>query len=46
MFSLILIVGIIDNMVFFKGLLAVIAILVLIYSRIIINMEEKKTMKN
>lgn len=45
-FSLILIVGIIDNMVFFKGLLAVIAILVLIYSRIIINMEEKKTMKN
>ena len=39
-FSLILIVGIIDNMVFFKGLLAVIAILVLIYSRIIINMEE------
>lgn len=45
-FSLILIVGIIDNMVFFKGLLAVIAILVLIYSRIIINMEEKKTMNN
>lgn len=45
-FSLILIVGIIDNMVFFKGLLAVIAIFVLIYSRIIINMEEKKTMKN
>ena len=45
-FSLILIVGIIDNMVFFKGLLAVIAILVLIYSRIIINMEENKTMKN
>ena len=45
-FSLILIVGIIDNMVFFKGLLAVIAILVLIYSRIIIIMEELKTMKN
>lgn len=41
-FSLILIVGIIDNMVFFKGLLAVIAILVLIYSRIIINIEREE----
>ena len=41
-FSLILIVGIIDNMLFFKGLLAVIAILVLIYSRIIINIEREE----
>lgn len=38
-FSLILIAGIIDNMIVFKGLLAVIAILVLIYSRIIANIE-------
>lgn len=38
-FSLILIVGLIDNMIFFKGLLAIIAILVLIYSRIIANIE-------
>lgn len=38
-FSLILIAGIIDNMIVFKGVLAVIAILVLIYSRIITNIE-------
>lgn len=36
---LILIVGLIDNMIVFKGLLAIIAILVLIYSRIIANIE-------
>lgn len=41
-FSLILIVGIIDNIVVFKGLLAVIAILVLIYSRIIANIEREE----
>ena len=41
-FSLILIVGMIDNMIVFKGLLAVIAILVLIYSRIIANIEREK----
>ena len=40
-FSLILIVGLIDNMVVFKGLLAIIAILVLIYSRIIANIERE-----
>ena len=46
-FSLILIVGIIDNMVVFKGLLAFIAILVLIYSRMIVNIEkESKNEKN
>lgn len=38
-FSLILFVGLIDNMIVFKGLLAVIATLVLIYSRIIVNIE-------
>ena len=38
-FFLILIVGLIDNMIVFKGLLAIIAILVLIYSRIIANIE-------
>lgn len=38
-FSFILIVGIIDNMIIFKGLLAVMAILVLIYSRVIANIE-------
>ena len=40
-FSLILIVGLIDNMMVFKGLLAIIAILVLIYSRIIANIERE-----
>jgi len=40
-FSLILIVGLIDNMVVFKGLLPIIAILVLIYSRIIVNIERE-----
>lgn len=40
-FSLILIVGVIDNMIVFKGLLAIIAILVLIYSRIIANIERE-----
>lgn len=39
-FSLILFVGLIDNMMFFKGLLAIISILVLIYSRIIANIEK------
>ncbi|MCI8273456.1 MAG: MFS transporter [Clostridia bacterium] len=38
-FSLILIVGLIDNMIVFKGLLAIIAIMVLIYSRMIVNIE-------
>lgn len=41
-FSLILFVGLIDNMIVFKGLLAVMAILVLIYSRIISNIEREK----
>lgn len=41
-FSLILFVGLIDNMIVFKGLLAVIAILVLIYSRIIANIEREE----
>lgn len=40
-FSLILIVGVIDNIIIFKGLLAVMAVLVLIYSRIIANIERK-----
>ena len=40
-FTLILIVGLIDNIVVFKGLLAIIAILVLIYSRIIANIERE-----
>ena len=40
-FSLILFVGLIDNMIVFKGLLAIIAILVLIYSRIIANIERE-----
>lgn len=40
-FSLILIVGIINNMIVFKGLLAIIAILVLIYSKIIANIERE-----
>ncbi len=39
-FSLILFVGLIDNMIVFKGLLAIIAILVLIYSKIIANIEK------
>lgn len=38
-FSLILFVGLIDNIIVLKGLLAIIAILVLIYSRIIANIE-------
>jgi len=38
-FSLILIVGLIDNIIVFKGLLAVMATLVLVYSRIIANIE-------
>ncbi len=40
-FSLILFVGLIDNMIVFKGLLAIIALLVLIYSRIIVNIERE-----
>ncbi len=42
-FSLILIVGLIDNIIVFKGLLAILAVLVLIYSKIITNMESKDT---
>jgi len=38
-FSFILIVGLINNMIVFKGLLAIIAILVLIYSKMIANIE-------
>ncbi len=40
-FSFILIVGLINNMIVFKGLLAIIAILVLIYSRMIANIERR-----
>ena len=40
-FSLILVLGLIDKMMVFKGLLAIIAILVLIYSRIIANIERE-----
>lgn len=39
-FTLILFVGLLNNMVLFKGLLVVIAILVLIYSRLIVNIEK------
>lgn len=41
-FSLILFVGLMNNMILFKGLLAIIAILVLIYSRIIANIEREE----
>jgi len=43
-FVLILIVGLIDNMIVFKGLLAVMAIFILIYSRIIANIEREDEM--
>ena len=39
-FTLILIVGLLDNMAIFKGLLLIMAILVLIYSKLISNIEK------
>lgn len=41
-FTLILFVGLINNMVLFKGLLVILAILVLVYSKQIIKLEENK----
>ena len=40
-FALILIVGLLDNMIVFKGLLVVMAILVLLYSKLILDIEKQ-----
>lgn len=44
-FSLILIVGLLNNMIIFKGLLVVMAILVLVYSKQILNIEKNNKIK-
>lgn len=41
-FTLILVVGVLNNMILFKGVLVIMAILVLIYSKLIINIEKKR----
>lgn len=40
-FSLILIVGLLNNIIIFKGLLVAMAILVLVYSKLILNIEKQ-----